>query len=288
MASRALADLLPVLRVVETDVSRIVPNEVASVAELMAAASSVLEQCEGAVVCELVALQLDDSSRLVLRRDREHTLPKGARCVLHAVAAARNDRNVVTTAHSSVAGTVGEEADDWEHMVHPASAPHLLLRDEFVLSPRVAALQEVAHALRSCQVEGLFEIHVTVAGEDAQEFQRACVELGKLKVIQIELSARASQNKRLRDQLMTASYHKCASIWEAQKIAFRFATVFATRGFAIERVKIEAMLHSEGVPNRPEDCPDSCYFEFHAKLLLDESQLDPLHALCKKENAHLV
>lgn len=59
------------------------------------------------------------------------------------------------------------------------------------------------------------------------------------------------------------------------------------RGFIIERVKIEAMLHSEGVPDDAAECPESCYFEFHAKLLLSEEQLVPLAQLCKETGAHL-
>lgn len=286
MASRALADLLPQLEVVGVDGS-CVPESVKNVDELLDCARRLLGKVEGPTLCELEGLQAEEGA-LMCRRGRDDHIPLGTKCVLHAVAVARTQSGQVVEARSCTSGTVGAEPDDdLEAMVVSSLAPKHLVSDEFVLSPRVAALQEIAHALRVCQVEGLFEIHVTVAGEDVQEFQRACAELGKLKVIQIELNARASQNKRLRDQLMTASYHKCSSIVEAQRIAFRFASVFVERGFAIERVKIEAMLHSEGVPTRPEDCPESCYFEFHAKLLLEESQLGPLHELCKTENAHL-
>jgi hypothetical protein len=46
------------------------------------------------------------------------------------------------------------------------------------------------------------------------------------------------------------------------------------------------MCHNDGVPETG-DYPSSCYFEFHAKLLLDPAQIPQLLPLCAAHVAHL-
>jgi hypothetical protein len=207
----------------------------------------------------------------------------GETVTFHAAIAWRTGRReAVVTRLASIAavttvaeGVLLEErcaADGWSTALGAALG--------FCANPRTENLVEMGDAMRCVRVAGLFEVHVTVQEAAVERFRSLCEELGRLKVIQIELGGPARQR-----QLMTASYHSARSIAEAQKIAFGLARVIG-REFAIERVKIEALCHNEGVPENG-DYPSSCYFEFHAKLLLDPAQIPQLLPLCAAHAAHL-
>jgi hypothetical protein len=61
-------------------------------------------------------------------------------------------------------------------------------------------------------------------------------------------------------------------------------------GFAVVRVKLEAVATNPGVPVSDAEAAalPECYFEFHAKLRLPGgTDLEPLRALCVRHGAHL-
>jgi hypothetical protein len=64
-----------------------------------------------------------------------------------------------------------------------------------------------------------------------------------------------------------------------------------TAGFALARVKLEAVATNEGVPDTEEQAaraPAANYFEFHVKLLLPaNADLEALRACCDRHNARL-
>lgn len=206
------------------------------------------------------------------------------------------------TAHHSVAGALlpsgsGEGAGlPWAFAV--PTGPHqelcALANTSFVMSPRTTALLRFAHAVRdhlAWQIAGIFEMHVTVSGgAGVERFRQLCEEL-KCKTVLIELNA-AKAGAHLSNQLMTASHHRGDSLYDLQERCFGMARRFVAEGFAIDRVKVEAMMSDEGVPDADADAAQrkSNYFEFHVKLALDTAdheQYRRLAQLCADHSAHL-
>jgi hypothetical protein len=134
---------------------------------------------------------------------------------------------------------------------------------------------------------GMFESHITIDALDRDQqlrFSDVCRQLG-VKSVLIELPEGAA-----RSQPMTASYHhgeiglviaevssQCRGLREA--------------GFALARVKLEAVASNEGVPDSDEEAaraPSENYFEFHVKLLLPATaNLESLRACCDRHSARL-
>lgn len=88
---------------------------------------------------------------------------------------------------------------------------------------------------------------------------------------------------------MTASYHRGTLISVKQE-AYNLAREFDLAGFAVVRVKIEAMVNNQNVPvsdKQAQVLPTTNYFEFHVKVTLAPSDIEMLAQLCLHHDAHL-
>ncbi|RUT00941.1 hypothetical protein DSM106972_069470 [Dulcicalothrix desertica PCC 7102] len=88
---------------------------------------------------------------------------------------------------------------------------------------------------------------------------------------------------------MTASYHRGTLISVKQE-AYKLAREFESSGFAVARVKIEAMVNNQDVPvsdRQAQVLPTTNYFEFHVKVILAPSDIEMLAQLCLHHDAHL-
>lgn len=129
---------------------------------------------------------------------------------------------------------------------------------------------------------GTFEAHLTVDAETAERrdaFAALCRELG-VKCVLIELARGAH-----RSQPMTSSHHEGDLAAIANEVGALHARLVAA-GFVVTRVKLEADVTNEGIPVERAGAPGT-YFEFHAKLLLGDEDLEALRALCIAAGAHL-
>jgi hypothetical protein len=142
-------------------------------------------------------------------------------------------------------------------------------------------------ALAGRPVSGTFEAHVTVAADGPAErdrFRSLCGALG-VKPVLIELPAGESPS-----QPMTGSYHRGTVESAAREVAVLAHTLRAA-GFAISRVKLEAVATNDGVPDTDTDAagePPGRYFEFHVKLLLPaDAEMGWLEAACAAFGAKL-
>jgi hypothetical protein len=143
-----------------------------------------------------------------------------------------------------------------------------------------------AERLRKLPCRGTFEAHLTVQADGPQrreDFRRLCAELG-VKCVLIELARGTS-----RSQPMTASYHR-GDLSEVMEQVEALHRRLGEGGFAVVRVKLEAVASNPGVPDTDEAAaalPEG-YFEFHAKLRLPAgADLEPLRTLCGRHGAHL-
>ncbi len=251
-----------------------------AVTRLQSCASSVAGWC----FVEVGGVETGDSGVVTLRPE---DVVVGEKAVFHAALAWRSAEGKERVVCGSARGVTRPGASLEDMFVAEEGRPALSDPSGFCVNPRTLLLLELGREARRSDVSGIFEVHVTVQGDRVERFREMCEQLGKLKVIQIELKGSSEQQSaRLQRQLMTASYHSAKSIADVQKIAFGFARAFVGEGFAVERVKIEAMCHSEGVPETS-DYPPNCYFEFHVKLLLEPGQAAALLPLCARHNAHL-
>lgn len=128
---------------------------------------------------------------------------------------------------------------------------------------------------------GTFEAHLTVETADAAQrtaFEALCTEL-EVKCILIELAAGVH-----RAQPMTSSHHRGAVAEVVAEIEALHARL-ARAGFAVVRVKLEALLNAlPGPVAYPETDPYG-YFEFHAKVRVDDPAR--LSLVCSTHGAHL-
>lgn len=133
---------------------------------------------------------------------------------------------------------------------------------------------------------GTFEAHVTVEADpaDRDRFRTLCAELG-VKPVLIELPAGKSPS-----QPMTGSYHRGTVQAAAGEVA-AVARRLRAAGFAVTRVKLEAVATNDGVPDTDAEAatfPPGCYFEFHVKLALPaDTDLDALRSACDRFGARL-
>ena len=153
------------------------------------------------------------------------------------------------------------------------------------MTPRLPE-QHMLDALRATPGRGTFEAHVTITADlaERERFRVTCAELG-VKCVLIELPQGAT-----RTQPMTSTYHR-GDLADVTREVAALAGAVRAAGFAVSRVKLEAVTTNEGVPESDEQAanfPAGNYFEFHAKVALPVgADLAPLRALCAKHDAHL-
>eukprot|EP01126_Amoeba_proteus_P020761 TRINITY_DN2108_c0_g1_i6.p1 TRINITY_DN2108_c0_g1~~TRINITY_DN2108_c0_g1_i6.p1 ORF type:complete len:333 (-),score=51.52 TRINITY_DN2108_c0_g1_i6:100-1098(-) len=177
---------------------------------------------------------------------------------------------------------------------HNFSATSLLPEHQhnWVLSPRLSYLLEIANMLRKYDISGLFEIHVTVDEppnkNGYEDFHEICKSSPfRLKPVFIQLSRGNTPQ-----QLMTSSYHTCSNISTVQNIGLEICRYLTLSGYHVIRLKIEVGLSSIGVPKTDRDAElrfRGNYFEFHVKLKLPKKGIDNvmLKDLGASHNAHL-
>lgn len=271
----------------------------------------------GTAFLELAALQRegDENWTLEMRSAPLENVLEGQKAVLHCVVVwMLNGRTVYGSSYAfcngvlrgdpSLCSTTTTGLDlPWSHIFEPDHAQQTLAQcsaSAFVCHPRTEALLEFGHHLRALwdiDYRGIFESHVTVSGgPGAAPFKVICEELG-VKTILIELNnppTAASRDVELRPQLMTAAHHTGQSLYEVQLQAYGIARRFLKHGFVVERVKVEAMFSSEGVPDTDSDSlhkfsPQN-YFEFHIKVQLPLNNGEgytALHTLLAHHKGHL-
>jgi hypothetical protein len=151
------------------------------------------------------------------------------------------------------------------------------------LSPEQALRTSLAGSLH----RGTFESHITVEAENAEQrerFQAVCRQLG-VKCVLIELPQGAT-----RSQPMTARYHHGAIDPVLDEVGAQ-CRALRDAGFALVRVKLEAVATNEGVPDTDEEAahaPVANYFEFYVKLLLPaDADSVALRNCCRRHGARL-
>jgi hypothetical protein len=105
--------------------------------------------------------------------------------------------------------------------------------------------------LAGSSYRGTFESHITIEAADLAErehFRSVCRQLG-VKCVLIELPEGAS-----RSQPMTACYHHGEIASVAEEVASHCRALRAA-GFALVRIKLEAVASNEGVPDSDEEPP---------------------------------
>jgi hypothetical protein len=155
------------------------------------------------------------------------------------------------------------------------------------MRPSPVPEQSLRTSLASSDHRGTFESHITVEAENAdgrEWFQQVCRQLG-VKCVLIELPAGAT-----RSQPMTACFHHGAIGPVLDEVGAQ-CRALREAGFALVRVKLEAVATNEGVPDTDEEAaraPAANYFEFHVKLRLP-ADLDPvpLRSCCERHGARL-
>ncbi len=147
--------------------------------------------------------------------------------------------------------------------------------------------QALATRLEAAFYRGTFEAHITIEAGNLMErerFSKFCLECG-VKCVLIELPEGTT-----RSQPMTASYHH-GEIGPVVEEVAGLCRAIRSAGFAITRVKLEAVAGNEGVPDSDEEAalrPAANYFEFHVKLCLDaSSDLSALSVCCGRHTARL-
>nr|WQM86777.1 ankyrin repeat-containing protein [Marseillevirus cajuinensis] len=115
----------------------------------------------------------------------------------------------------------------------------------------------------SCNIKGLFEIHVTVDNVDIVDLLFYCKQ-NELKAI---FACSGEGNDNSQAQAMLSKWCSATSDIAISK-ANSIASDLSDKGFSVIRTKVEAMQCNEGVPNNKEDsqkCILGTYFEFHLK-----------------------
>ncbi len=152
--------------------------------------------------------------------------------------------------------------------------PPLLLPEDAMLA-----------ALAGTTNRGTFEAHVTTSATDEaarDRFQTVCGELG-VKAVLIDLPEGVTPS-----QPMTSSYHRGEVRAAAEAVADLARRVRAA-GFAVLRVKLEAVTTNDGVPQTDDEPqPAGRYFEYHVKLLLTaDADETALRWVCDRHAAKL-
>ncbi|MFE0464982.1 hypothetical protein ACFW1A_37585 [Kitasatospora sp. NPDC058965] len=133
-------------------------------------------------------------------------------------------------------------------------------------------------------LRGDFEVHLTVGAAVADELAVWSAEHG-LKFTHILLDRGAAVSQPMLTLRESGSFEEVAAVTR------RMAGRLAGAGFAVLRVKIEAVPWAEGVPQSDADGARHGahrYFEHHVKLLLAEDEsTDGLAELAVRHGAHL-
>ncbi len=138
-------------------------------------------------------------------------------------------------------------------------------------------------------LDGLFELHVTVDCSDVGAFSQFCQKMDKpkLKPVVIELPYGENQKQVMTSNWVVGSYEKACGILQ------QVTKLVSSQGYSISRSKIEALASTKGVPETSEQVttfPESNYFEFHAKVVIPDekmSRIEELSKLALSKNAHL-
>lgn len=141
--------------------------------------------------------------------------------------------------------------------------------------------------LREPSAGGPYEAHVTISARSEDELQRfrAFCATARVKCILIELG-----QGEVRFQPMTASYHR-GSLKQVKEQVQTFARSLTAEGFAVTRLKIEALGSNPDIPNDDATAraQPANYFEFHVKVTLpaEDAEVEALRARCEQHGAHL-
>lgn len=115
----------------------------------------------------------------------------------------------------------------------------------------------------SCNIKGLFEIHVTVDNSNLVELLFYC----KRNDYKAIFACSGKGNDNTQSQAMISKWCSGTSDVAVNK-ANSIANDLSESGFSVLRTKVEAMQCNEGVPVKKEDagkCILGTYFEFHLK-----------------------
>lgn len=135
------------------------------------------------------------------------------------------------------------------------------------------------------QFAGDFETHITVelSDSDINLFCEICEKIG-VKPVFIQLP-----NGKFPSQPMTACDSK-GTLDSVLKAAQKLVIQLTDHGFKCIRVKIEASPFNEDLPQNfieTAKLPDTMYFEYHVKVLLDDTQNQIAREICGEFGAHL-
>ncbi len=155
------------------------------------------------------------------------------------------------------------------------------------------SLRECSEYYRGAKLySGAFESHITISDTDAESVERFSSAIHEFKnsglIIKPVLIALPEGQNPV--QPMTRQIHR-GSIEQVYQQVREVAGALGNQGFSINRMKIEAMAISSGVPQTSDEAKQHSrnnYFEFHLKLKLPLNT-DPhlLETLVEKHDAHL-
>lgn len=131
--------------------------------------------------------------------------------------------------------------------------------------------------------KGLHEIHITVDPRDLFGLRMYCLD-NKIKPI-----LAVSEYGECPIQAMISKFKNGTGdevIVKAHEMAKEMTEYW---GIRVTRIKIESMMHNEGVPTEENaECTDENYFEFHLKVeVTDKSEWNQLAVVCREKGAHL-
>ena len=135
-------------------------------------------------------------------------------------------------------------------------------------------------------IRGIFEVHITVKCETPNEMNKfiTLCETNKFKPLIIMLPSGVNNRQVMTSSFMTGCYPNIKSI------VFDMSRIFESNDFIIDRIKIEAMAHSDGVPTTISEkilFPDA-YFEFHHKISISsDDQYSKLIILAEQLDAKI-
>lgn len=139
-------------------------------------------------------------------------------------------------------------------------------------------------------ITGLHEIHITCSPDDLFKLRMYCMDKNLKPILAVAkygdtpIQPMFSKFKHGTSQQVLDKAHQMAD--EMSQIYDIFVT----------RVKVEAMMHNDGVPKEPNQYDDEIYasedteyyFEFHLKIPVKGSEeWNELERVCKQKNAHL-
>ncbi|MEX0595356.1 MAG: hypothetical protein WD512_02570 [Candidatus Paceibacterota bacterium] len=132
-------------------------------------------------------------------------------------------------------------------------------------------------------IEGLHEIHITVDSRDLFALRMYCMDTKTKPILAI------SEYGNHPIQAMLSKYKNGKAleiICLAKEMANQMSQKYNIR---VLRVKVESMMHNEGVPVLENDeKDDQFYFEFHLKVSVENSDnWQKISNICKTDIAHL-